>query len=535
MAADDHEHAPLHDSPQAWTDAPAPRAPRVLCYVNHFYGASAGFSGKSTSQAPEARRAIVERCLASVRAAIPQAEIRLCGVPGRSLLPIDLPFAGLEDPRQLVYASLNRMADEVDGYDWFLNLEDDIELPARAWHNAQQFERDSLPNECLLPNRLELRDGEAHCVDLEAIPGWTTQERTFQGRTFRVALNPHSALLLLSKAQLRYALRHVDRSYRGPVIGGLMASAYAHFHKPLALYRCFDDPAFHAVVHLDHWAGPAPEGSALRFSAVLLSWKRAHNLPLLVRELRQIPQIGEVLVWNNNPAQRLDLPGATVIEAPRNFTCLPRYCLVPLARFDHIWFQDDDLLIRPRQFAALLAAYAKDPSRIYGCRGRNLREGKYVFADAYGEVDIVLGQTMMFHRRLLREAFAALGELPPPTMDDDIAFSLSCRRRHLAVNVEPIEDLGMSDGAALHLQPQHGAKRQAAVDRYRAWAAAQRPPQESPPAQLAALQAENALLKDAQERLVNSATFRAAGALKRLPLLYPAYLRAARLLRARPG
>src|SRR5258706_4764803 len=99
-------------------------APRVLCYVNHYFGPSNGFSGKSTQQDPEARRAIVERCIASERAAVPQAEIHVCGVPGKSLVPLDITF-DLPDTRQLVYASLDRIAAQIGDYHWFINVDDD--------------------------------------------------------------------------------------------------------------------------------------------------------------------------------------------------------------------------------------------------------------------------------------------------------------------------------------------------------------------------------------------------------------------------
>jgi hypothetical protein len=32
-----------------------------------------------------------------------------------------------------------------------------------------------------------------------------------------------------------------------------MESALAHFHSPFSLYRAYDDPEFHHVVHLDRW------------------------------------------------------------------------------------------------------------------------------------------------------------------------------------------------------------------------------------------------------------------------------------------
>lgn len=529
-------------------EAPAqPGLPRVLCYVNHYYGPSPGFVGKSQTQSPRRRKAIVERTLAAVRAAIPQAEIHVCGVPDRSLVPVDLPFA-LEDPRQLVYASLNRMADEVDNYDWFLNLEDDIELLPGVFPNALAFEADSLPNECLLPNRLEGPSGAQECIDMRALPGWTTQQRMFRGHLLRVAVNPHSALMLLSRRKFAYALRHVDRAYRGSVVGGLMASAYAHFHKPLSLYRVYDEPLFHAVVHQDVQQGTVLPGFELDFTAILLSWQRRHNLPAVVDELRSIPQVREVLIWNNDPANPLEVPGANVVQAPRNFRCLPRYGLVPLARYDNIFFQDDDLLVHSHQFGALLTEYAKDQSRIYGLRGRNLRDGRYVFEDVWGDVDVVLGQSMMFHRKLLREAFATLGDLPPMDTCDDIAFSLSCRRKHRAVNAEPLDDQGMSDGASLHLQPGHAARRQEAVDKLLAWAAAN--PSESElreeleaervraaaalapvRAHAARLEAELAALQEQHAQLAGSLTVRAAGRVKRLPIVYDAYLKAKSLLR----
>jgi hypothetical protein len=520
MAAD--ETGPANREGQA-ADFTLPRA-KILCFVNHYYGPGPIFRGRSTLSPPEARRAVVQRSLAALRETLPEAEIRVCGVPGRALVHLDEEFQ-LEDPRMLVFESLNRMADRLDSYDWFINLEDDIELTPQAFQNALLFEQCSLPNECLLPNRMEDRPAGRQCIDVQAIAGWSHQERRFLGHTFRVAVNPHSAILMLSREKLAFALRHVDRSFRGHVIGGPMASAYAHFHRPLSLYRCFDEPAFHAVTHLDPYTGPLPAGGDLAFSAVLLSWKRPHNLPAIVRGLREIEQIREILVWNNDPERKLDLPGAAVVQAPRNFRCLARYALAPLAKHDNLWFQDDDLLLRPAQFARLLAEYAKDPSRIVGARGRNLVDGRYVTADAYGEVDVVLGQTMMFHRSLLPHAFSALGTLPP-AVQDDIAFSLLCRRKHLAVNVEPIEDLGSSDGAALHLLPDHGVARQETVDAHLAHLARPREWE----ARLQEAQRELAVLRASHARLEGSATVRAANAVKRLPLIYPAYLRAKALL-----
>ncbi|HUA57483.1 MAG TPA: glycosyltransferase family 2 protein, partial [Verrucomicrobiae bacterium] len=43
-------------------------------------------------------------------------------------------------------------------------------------------------------------------------------------------------------------------------------------------------------------------------SACLISWKRPQNLPVVVRALRQVPCIDEILIWNNNPRVQLEFP-----------------------------------------------------------------------------------------------------------------------------------------------------------------------------------------------------------------------------------
>lgn len=212
-----------------------------------------------------------------------------------------------------------------------------------------------------------------------------------------------------------------------------------------------------------------------KITAILLSWRRVPNLGRIIDELRRTPLIAEIMLWNNNPEVRLDFPGVTVINSPRNFLCLARYCLVPLAAHDLIWFQDDDLLLRRAQIEAIYAAYAADPSRIYGIMGRDIVNGLYSADVVYGECDIVLGQAMLFHRRLLHHAFEPLGSVPPDLAEDDIIFSLASPRRPFAVDVSPIEDLGSEDDSALWRRPDHFERRQRAVDFMRAWRSRARP------------------------------------------------------------
>lgn len=230
---------------------------RVLCYVNHYFGDPVGFAGRSTDPGNDERRAIVAACLEGLRA-LPGAEVRVCGIEGRSLESIDIDFPSIrDDPKLLIYESLAHMARVADDYDYFVNIEDDVLLPAETFANVVEFDRESFPNEILHPNRLEQDDtGRRYCVDLEAMPGWTHQRRTYRGRELRVALNPHSAVLILSREKLRHALRHIDPAYRGRFLKWEMDSAFAYYLSPFSLYRPYEDLDFHTVTHLDRWAGP---------------------------------------------------------------------------------------------------------------------------------------------------------------------------------------------------------------------------------------------------------------------------------------
>lgn len=239
---------------------------RVLCYVNHYFGTPVGFAGRSTDGDHERRRSIVAACLESLRA-LPGAEVNVCGIAGNALEPIDIDFPQIrDDPKMLVYESLAHMAGRAGQYDYYINIEDDILVPGQTFANVVDFDAVSYPTEVLHPNRIETDDdGRVFCVDTEVMPGWTYQRRTYDGHELRVARNPHSAVLILSREKLDYALRHIDLGYRGRFLTYEMDSALAYYLSPFSLYRPYEDLAFHTVTHLDRWAGsrapkrPAPE------------------------------------------------------------------------------------------------------------------------------------------------------------------------------------------------------------------------------------------------------------------------------------
>lgn len=264
---------------------------RVLCYVNHYFGRAVGWDGlaqpRSTTGDAGHRRPIVAACLDSLRA-LPGAEVTVCGIAGNALETIDIDFTQtLTDPRMLVFESLAHMARRVDDYDYFINTEDDILLPSETFANVLAFDQESLVNEVLHPNRIEEDEaGRLFCVDLKAIRGWTYQRRTYHGREIRVALNPHSAVLILSREKLRYALRYIDVNYRGRYIASPTESALAYYLSPFSLFRPYEDLGFHTVTHLDRYLGrrvpPEASRSARRKSPRWRTVVREVTPPILL-------------------------------------------------------------------------------------------------------------------------------------------------------------------------------------------------------------------------------------------------------------
>ena len=244
---------------------------KILCYINHFFGQNPFFQGKSSlpldipidelERRAKRRKEHVDHVISSLKA-LEGAEVKVCGVSGFSVVPLDITFDEIKgNPLLLIYESLNHMANFVDQYDYFINIEDDVLLPGDTFQNIVRFDQRSLINEVFLPNRMEKSpEGEQYCVDLKAIPGWTQQRKAFENKQVRVALNAHSAVMILSQAKFRYALSFVDRNFRKPILHNELDSAFAYFHSPFALYRSVELMDHH-VVHLDRWMYSAGENN----------------------------------------------------------------------------------------------------------------------------------------------------------------------------------------------------------------------------------------------------------------------------------
>jgi hypothetical protein len=203
-----------------------------------------------------------------------------------------------------------------------------------------------------------------------------------------------------------------------------------------------------------------------KLTVILLSWKRHKNVSIIINSLLSTGIVSEVIVWNNNCKVEMKSKKSNVkiINSGENFKAYSRYAAAFLAQEKTILFQDDDYLFNPEDIVSLFNLYCKDKSRIYGFEGRDLVDGKYVVQPKYGEVDIVLGQFMIFSKDLLSEVYGKILKLTPFDRGDDIAFSLLANKKHMCVKVKKV-NLDPNQSEALWRDPSHKSKRQLMIDR----------------------------------------------------------------------
>lgn len=232
---------------------------RCLCLFVHHFNPEGPFGGRSKHQDPRVRLRIVERALFSLRA-LRDFDVRVCGHGVNSLVPLDLDLNDrTTNPQFLVFEALQLLQDFRTAYDYFLVVEDDILFSADVWRNVLEF--DALYGEAssqrwiFHPNRIEWRRGQTpFCIDLAVVRRRIGEPIGFEGRQLQEHENPHSGMLLVNRAKLDIIAQEVDPSFRGSVIGGPMASAFAHYHKPFKLFRMIESFDHHTVHHLDPYA-----------------------------------------------------------------------------------------------------------------------------------------------------------------------------------------------------------------------------------------------------------------------------------------
>jgi len=229
---------------------------KVICLFVHFFDTASAFDGRSKHQAAEVRREIVTRALGALLS-IKGVDVKVCGYKDRGLIPVDLDLSHrTENPQLLVYEALSCLSEYRVDYDYFMVIEDDILIGPDVFNNIYSFDQKFGVDQIMLPNRVEIQGSKIYCVDTKIIPEMTGEVINFNRRKLAVYNNPHSGLLLVNRDKLDYLASRVDTEYRGKFIGGYMASAFAHYHRPFRLYRVADGYDYHTVLHMDQYVLP---------------------------------------------------------------------------------------------------------------------------------------------------------------------------------------------------------------------------------------------------------------------------------------
>lgn len=201
-------------------------------------------------------------------------------------------------------------------------------------------------------------------------------------------------------------------------------------------------------------------------SVVLLSWQRTPSVRRICAQLEHCGLVDEVIVWNNNPGEHLELPGAKVraINCSRDLGLFTRFAAASLARNPCILFHDDDLDAPEAVLNQLHVQWLRRPEVCHTLFGRNSSAaGHYTTDLAFGPVEIALTRYTMVHRNVCAHALAhtpRFADLPgvPVGNGEDIILSyaaMALSGRPNQAHRLPANELGQ-DAASIHLRyPAH--------------------------------------------------------------------------------
>ena len=223
----------------------------IICLFVHYYDKKGKFEGKSKRQDINIRSNIVSKSFDSLNS-LGFVDVLVCGYGKKNIIDIHIDMNKYtNDPRLMMYEALCSLYKYRNDYDYFMVVEDDILVKSDVFENVFSFDASGKACNIFHPNRIENNGNRTFCVDTEFFGTFRDKLMTFKGRELAVHENPHSGILLVNRDKLDIIKENVDHSYRGRFIGGYMASAFAHFHKPFQLFRVRDGLDFHTIEHLD--------------------------------------------------------------------------------------------------------------------------------------------------------------------------------------------------------------------------------------------------------------------------------------------
>lgn len=177
-------------------------------------------------------------------------------------------------------------------------------------------------------------------------------------------------------------------------------------------------------------------GLGPKVTAILLSWKRKPNMPLIVQAIRQQTVETEIWVINNNGTESFGADRVIcahdndgMMQQPWNMGEWARYVFAPRITTEYGMFQDDDFVLGDDIFLedAITIHREKCPKHLLGVAGRGFRPNPPHYApdiihtDAYAAI-------LKGHFQLWRRGCLLPLHVPSHPSASDIYWSLDLSR-----------------------------------------------------------------------------------------------------------
>lgn|GEM_PF-3172719 len=184
---------------------------KIFAAIPHFFdvlGIYQNDFGSHESDNYSCRQAIIETTSASISNALDSLDIEYVityyGVNDQFIKRSRV-ISEVSEPKHLPWFVIDKAFEQIDEYDYFLFVEDDIFVPLGLLETLINIDLNLELNEIVIPNRIETLSGNEFCVDMIAMPGWETEEKIYAGLRLRQARNIHSGFLLLSREKFSKA------------------------------------------------------------------------------------------------------------------------------------------------------------------------------------------------------------------------------------------------------------------------------------------------------------------------------------------
>ena len=233
---------------------------RILAAIAHYFdvtGIRTGDFGSYQRENFDTRGLIVEKTISLLNESLSELgknfDIQLFGIETEHTRRPDV-ILDVVDPRHIPYSTIDEMYKKINQYDYFLYLEDDIELTPITIIELKEINQHLALHETIIPNRLEYLNDTAFCVDMIAMPGFKNGIKIVGRHFLAQSVNPHSGFMFLSREKFARAYSRRINTEPKIIIGDFMASALANIHSSLDVYRSIPSATSLPVVHQDSWS-----------------------------------------------------------------------------------------------------------------------------------------------------------------------------------------------------------------------------------------------------------------------------------------